>query len=79
MRTTPNTKRGADGRFLNASARRVAEWNEVFLATFRMCMDSGRCTREEALESARINASDTVRLHGDEFACVDASDPEGRS
>lgn len=78
MTTKRNTKRGADGRFQNASERRVAEWNKVFLGTFEMLVDGCGYTREQAVDSARQNANDTVQLQGDEFACVDASDPATR-
>lgn len=57
---------------------RVSEWNDVFLSTYEMCIDSYGYTHDDAMLSARINASDTIRLSPVERLEADDSDPRNR-
>jgi hypothetical protein len=52
----------------------VYEWNNTFIGTYRMNIDSGM-SREDAIDSARQNAHDTVKLTGGEHHQV-KSDPK---
>jgi hypothetical protein len=56
----------------------VYAWNDAFISTYRMNIDQGM-SREDAIDSARQNANDTVELwnsiHGDERVLVKA-DPK---
>lgn len=50
---------------VGAPPANVREWNDVFISTYAQNIDSGM-SREDAIDSARQNASDTVQLTGDE-------------
>ena len=53
---------------------RVYAWNDAFINTYRMNLDSGM-SEEEARDSARQNAHDTVALQGHEHGLV-KTDPK---
>ena len=44
-----------------AAPANVYRWNDVFISTYRMNLDEGM-SRDEAIDSARQNAFDTVKL-----------------
>ena len=52
----------------------VYAWNDAFISTYRMQIDSGM-SREDAIDSARQNAHDTVPLTRDEHYMV-KTDPK---
>lgn len=52
----------------------VYAWNDAFISTYHMNIDSGM-SEEEARDSARQNAHDTVRLEGHEHGLV-KTDPK---
>lgn len=57
-----------------AAPPKVYAWNDSFISTYLMNIDDGM-RREEAIDSARQNANDTVKLSSNEFAMV-KSDPK---
>lgn len=56
-----------------APLERVRAWNDVFIGTYRMNVDSGM-KHDEAVDSARQNANDSVTLTAGEFSLT-RSDP----
>lgn len=52
----------------------VYAWNDAFISTYRMNIDDGM-TREDAIDSARQNAHDTVKLTGGEHHMI-KTDPK---
>lgn len=52
-----------------APPENVRAWNDVFISTYRMNLDDGM-GHEDAVDSARQNASDTVRLRPGEHELV---------
>jgi hypothetical protein len=52
----------------------VRAWNDAFISTYRMNIDDGM-SEEEAIDSARQNAHDTVSLESDEHDLV-KTDPK---
>ena len=52
----------------------VYAWNDVFISTYRMNIDDSM-NREEAIDSARQNAFDTVKLSTNELSMI-KSDPK---
>lgn len=60
------------------SAQRITKWNDVFLGTYEMAVADGY-THDDAMASARTNASDTIHLTAVERVEADDSDPRSRS
>lgn len=58
-------------------AAKIAQWNDVFLSTYEMCVADGYA-HDEAMVSARTNASDTIRLSATERVEADDTDPRHR-
>ena len=57
-----------------AAPSSVYRWNDVFISTYRMNIDSGM-SEQDAIDSARQNANDTVSLSWNEHGMVNA-DPK---
>jgi hypothetical protein len=55
-----------------APPENVRRWNDVFISTYRMNIDSGM-TEEDALDSARQNAHDTIRLASNEHGLINTN------
>ncbi len=55
-----------------AAPANVYRWNDVFISTYRMNVDDGM-DREDAIESARQNAFDTVKLTARERELINAN------
>jgi hypothetical protein len=52
----------------------VYAWNDVFISTYRMLIDDGM-SEEDAIDSARQNANDTVKLTAHEHTLT-KTDPK---
>ena len=59
---------------VGAPPANVYAWNDAFIGTYRMNIDSGM-SHEDAIDSARQNAHDTVKLTGGEHHMV-KTDPK---
>lgn len=57
-----------------AAPANVYLWNDVFISTYRMNIDEGM-SRQDAIDSARQNANDTIRLTAREHGLENA-DPK---
>jgi len=59
---------------VGAPPANVYAWNDAFIGTYRMNIDSGM-SHEDAIDSARQNAHDTVQLTGGEHHMI-KTDPK---
>lgn len=55
-----------------APPENVRRWNEVFISTYRLNIDSGM-TEEDAIDSARQNAHDTISLKSNEHGMTNTN------